>query len=80
METVMPLRIRVPARWVDELLAYLRELGADAWKERNTIVVRRTHRRLAGEPVTQDLVELDFVLRGWANKRPGVDYEIDRAA
>jgi hypothetical protein len=81
METAMPLRIRVETRWVDELLSYLRSLGADVRKERHdAIVVRRTHRTLPGEPLTQDQVELEFVVRGWASDRPGVIYEIERAA
>jgi hypothetical protein len=77
----MPLRIKVEPRWVDELLAYLRGLGADARKERrDVIVVRRRHKRLAGEPKHQDATELGFIIRGWANDRPGVDYEIEQAA
>ena len=77
----MPLRIKVEPRWVDELLAYLRALGADARKEPpNAIVVRRRHKRLHGEPPHQDTTELDFVLRGWSAHRAGVDYEIERAA
>lgn len=79
-QTAMPLRIRVEARWVDELLSYLRSLGADVRKERDAIVVRRTHRALPGEPLTQDQIELEFVVRGWASDRPGVTYEIERAA
>jgi hypothetical protein len=81
METAMPLRIKVEPRWVDELLAYLRGLGADARKERrNAIVVRRRHERLEGEPLHQDKTELEFVIRGWAHRRPEVHYEIEHAA
>ena len=78
----MPLRIKVEPRWVDELLEYLRSLGADARRERrNAIVVRRRHERLAGEPADQDEMELEFVVRGWAHHRPDVVlYEIERAA
>jgi hypothetical protein len=81
MATAVPLRIRVESRWADELLAYLRALGADARKERrDAIVVHRRHKLVAGEPAHQDRTELDFVVRGWANERPGVAYEIERAA
>jgi hypothetical protein len=77
----MPLRIKVEPRWVDELLAYLRGLGADARKERrNAIVVRRRHKRLAGEPAYQDKMELEFIVRGWAHRRPDAHYRIDEAA
>jgi hypothetical protein len=80
LETAMPLRVRVESRWLDELLSYLRSLGADVRKERDAIIVRRTHRALLGEPLTQDQIELEFVVRGWASDRPGVTYEIERAA
>ena len=76
----MPLRIRVDAKWRDELLWYLRSLGADVRRESDAIVVRRTHRALPGEPLTQDQIELEFVVRGWASGRPDVTYEIERAA
>ena len=76
----MPLRIRVAASLADDLLSYLRGLGADARKQdARTIVVRRRHTRLPGEPAHQDEVELDFVVRGWAGKRRDLDYEIERA-
>jgi hypothetical protein len=77
----MPLRIRVsgPAR-ADDLLAYLRSLGADARREGEFITVIRRHRVLAGEPPFQDRMELEFVLRTWANQRPGAAFEVEEAA
>jgi hypothetical protein len=77
----LPLRIRVssPAR-ADDLLAYLRGLGADASREGDAIAVRRRHPVLAGEPPFQDRMELEFVLRIWANQQPGIDFDIEDAA
>jgi hypothetical protein len=77
----MPLRIRVsdPVR-ADELLDYLRHLGADARREGEAIKVWRRHPVLAGEPPTQDRIELEFILRAWANGRPGTVFEVEEAA
>jgi hypothetical protein len=77
----MPLRIRVRgAARADDLLAYLRSLGADARREGNAITVRRRHRLLEGEPPTQDRVELEFILREWASRQPGTAFEVEEAA
>jgi hypothetical protein len=78
----MPLRIRVSGRQrVDDLLAYLRGLGADACLEGETITVRRRHAVVAGEPSYQDRVELEFVVRTWANMQgPSPHFEIEDTA
>ena len=77
----VPLRIRVSeSARVDELLTYLRGLGADARREDDAITVRRRHRVLEGEPPTQDRMELEFVLRVWATERPGTAFEVEEAA
>jgi hypothetical protein len=80
VETAMPLRITVDPAASDDLLAYLQRLGADAKKfRRNVIIVHRRHRRLDGEPPHQDKTELEFVVRGWAQSRPEIRYEIEAA-
>ena len=77
----MPLRIRVTgSARADDLLAYLRSIGADARREGDAITVRRRHRVVEGEPPTQDRVELEFVLRAWATRRPGAAFEVEEAA
>jgi hypothetical protein len=80
-ETAMPLRIRVQPGAADELLVYLRRLGADARKESATaVIVRSAHAPQPGEPADQDEIELEFVVRAWAAGRRGLNYEIERAA
>jgi hypothetical protein len=77
----MPLRIRVSgSARADDLLAYLRSLGADARREGDAITVRRRHRVLEGEPPAQDRMELEFVLREWATHQPGTTFEVEEAA
>jgi hypothetical protein len=77
----MPLRIRVTgSARADDLLAYLRSIGADARREGDAITVRRRHRVLEGEPPMQDRVELEFVLREWATRQPGTAFEVEEAA
>jgi hypothetical protein len=77
----MPLRIRVSGcTRADELLAYLRSLGADAAREGQAVVVTRRHPRLAGEPPDQDRMELEFVVRMWATTRPDAEFEVEEAA
>jgi hypothetical protein len=77
----MPLRIRVygSAR-ADDLLAFLRSVGADARSEGDAIAVTRRHPVIPGEPARQDRMELEFVLRSWAVHRPGAAFEIEEAA
>jgi hypothetical protein len=76
-----PLHVRVnDSRRADELLAYLRSLGADARRERDGVMVRRRHPVIEGEPPTQDWMELKFVLREWAAQRPGTTFEVEEAA
>jgi hypothetical protein len=60
----MPLRIRVsgPAR-ADELLAYLRGLGADAQRQGDAVTVCPSAAPMQGEPASQDRIELEFLLR-----------------
>jgi hypothetical protein len=77
----MPLRIRVnSAARADELLAYLRRLGADASREGVTVIVTRRHPRIAGEPPDQDRMELEFILRTWTSTRPDSTFEVEEAA
>jgi hypothetical protein len=77
----MPLRIRVSdSRCADELLAYLRNLGADVRREGECVTVRRRHPVVAGEPPTQDRMELEFIVRVWAAERPGTAFEVEEAA
>lgn len=77
----MPLRIRVSgSACADELLAYLRRLGADARREGETITVRRHHPHVRGEPASQDRIELEFLLRAWAGNRPGTNFDVEEAA
>jgi hypothetical protein len=76
----MPLRIRVPSSHRDDLLRFLRGLGADARKERGAIKVLRTHPVVPGEPAHQDRIELEFIVSAWARRHPGMDFEIEDAA
>jgi hypothetical protein len=77
----MPLRIRVSnSRGVDELLAYLRSLGADVRRDGDGVTVRRRHQVVSGEPPTQDRMELEFIVRVWATQRPGTAFEVEEAA
>jgi hypothetical protein len=77
----MPLRIRVnSAALADELFAYLRQLGADASLEGETVTVTRRHPRIAGEPPDQDRMELEFILRTWASTRADSTFEVEEAA
>ncbi len=77
----MPLRIRVrgTAR-ADDLLAHLRNLGADAEREGEAVTVRRRHPVVPGEPPVQDRIELEFIVREWALHWPGTDFEVEEAA
>ena len=76
----MPLRIKLDSGPADDLLAYLRGLGADArGVGANDIVVLRRHARLPNEPSSQDRIELDFVLRVWARDRPEAAFRIEEA-
>jgi len=77
----MPLRIRVSgSARADDLLTYLRSLGADARREGEAITVRRSHPVTEGEPPVQDRIELEFVLREWATHQPGTSFEVEEAA
>jgi hypothetical protein len=76
----MPLRIRISgSARVDDLLNFLRSLGADARQEGETVKVIRRHPVVPGEPPHQDRVELEFVLRAWAGARPGTNFEVEEA-
>ena len=78
---VVPLRILVGDRTrADDLLAYLRSIGADASRQGEAITVTRRHPRVAGEPRNQDRMELEFVLRVWASGRPETEFEVEEAA
>jgi hypothetical protein len=78
---MVPLRITVStSRGAAELLAFLRGLGADARRESpRAIRVIRRHALVPGEPAHQDRVEMEFVLRAWARRRPDAGYEVDEA-
>ena len=78
---MVPLRITVSTpRGAAELLAYLRDLGADARRESaSAITVRRRHAVVPGEPAYQDRLEMEFVLRAWARRRPEARYELEEA-
>ena len=78
----MPLRIRVTGSAVaDDLVAFLRELGAEARKEGANVYVTRTHRRASAEPPEQDRMELEFVVRVWASQRRGhTAFKVEEAA
>jgi hypothetical protein len=79
MKTI-PLRVRVSgSAHLEDLLAYLRRLGADARREGDAITIRRRHPVLEGEPAGQDRMELEFVLRVWARQRPGTVFELEEA-
>ncbi len=78
----MPLRIRVAGTaTADDLVAFLRRLGADAHSEGSSVYVTRRHRRLPAEPPEQDRMELEFVIRVWASQRPGrTAFKVEEAA
>ena len=77
----MPLRIRVSNDGcVDDLLAYLRSLGADVRRDGDSVTVRRRHPVVSGEPPSQDRTELEFIIRVWAAERPGTAFEVEEAA
>ena len=77
----MPLHINLISGSADDLLAYLRRLGADARRHGpNDIVVVRRHAPLPGEPPSQDRIELDFIVRLWARDRPESAFRIEEAA
>jgi hypothetical protein len=78
---MVPLRITVSSpRGAADLLAYLRDLGADARRESaRAIMVRRRHAVVPGEPAHQDRLEMEFVLRAWARHRPDARYEVEEA-
>jgi hypothetical protein len=78
---MVPLRITVSSpRGAADLLAYLRDLGADARRESaKAITVRRRHAVVPGEPAHQDRLEMEFVLRAWARHRPDARYEVEEA-
>jgi hypothetical protein len=42
--------------------------------------VTRRHPVVAGEPPTQDRMELEFIIREWATHWPGTDFEVEEAA
>lgn len=74
---VMPLRIQVPSSHADDLLRFLRGLGADARKQRGAIEVVRKHPIVPGEPAHQDRTELEFIVSTWARQHPEMDFEIE---
>jgi hypothetical protein len=75
----VPLRVTIERGSVNELLEFLRGLGAEVEREEgNALIVRRNHPLVAGEPPDQDEIELDFILRVWAQRR-SVQYEIQSA-
>jgi hypothetical protein len=78
---MVPLRITVSnAARAAELLAFLRELGADARRESdNAITVARRHAVVPGEPPYQHRVEIEFVVKAWARQRPDAQYEVAEA-
>jgi hypothetical protein len=78
----MPLRIRVTGSAIaDDLLAFLRQLGADAHKEGASVYVTRRHDRASAEPPEQDRMELEFVVRVWASQRRGhTAFKVEEAA
>jgi hypothetical protein len=77
----MPLRIRVSnSRRADELFTYLRNLGADVRRDGAAMTVTRHHPVVPGEPRIQDRMELEFIVRVWAAKRPGTAFEVEEAA
>jgi hypothetical protein len=76
----MPLRIRVPISHVDELLRFLRGVGADARPEGEAVTVVRAHPVVPGEHPDQDRIELEFVVNAWAREHPGLPFEIEEAA
>ena len=79
--TMVPLRITVSsAARAAELLAFLRELGADVRRESdNAMRVTRRHAVVPGEPPYQHRVEIEFVVRAWARQRPDAEYEVAEA-
>jgi hypothetical protein len=77
----MPLRVRlIGSTRSEELLSFLRGIGADARREGEAIMVTRRHVPVRGEPRQQDRIELEFVIRAWASDRPEIEFEIDEAA
>jgi hypothetical protein len=76
----MPLRIRVPRSHVDDLLRFVRGLGADARPEGEAVTVVGTHPVAPDEPANQDRMELEFVVSAWAREHPGRRFEIEEAA
>jgi hypothetical protein len=78
---IVPLRIKVStSRRAADLLAHLRQLGADVRMESDgSITVIRRHAVVPGEPAHQDRVELEFVLRAWARAHRDAEYEIEAA-
>jgi hypothetical protein len=77
----VPLRVKLLSGSADDLLAFLRGLGADVrGKGANDVVVVRRHARLPNEPSSQDRIELDFIVRVWARDRPEVAFRIEEAA
>jgi hypothetical protein len=77
----MPLRVRLTgSARVEELLSFLRSIGADARKEGEAIMVTRRHGPVRDKPRQQDRIELEFVIRAWASDRPEIEFEIDEAA
>jgi hypothetical protein len=76
----LPLRVKLLSGPADNLLAYLRDLGADArGVGADEIVVLRRHARLPNEPSSQDRIELDFIVRVWAREQPGAVFRIEEA-
>jgi hypothetical protein len=75
----VPLRIRL-SRAADaaDLLAFLRDLTADAWRDGRDVYVMRRHPVVPGEPNDQFLVEVGFAVRGWeAMRRPGAIFSLE---
>ena len=79
---MVPLRVTVStSAGAADLLAYLRDLGADARLEgERSITVNRRHAVVPGEPAYQDRLEMEFVLRAWARGRHDADYAVEYAA
>jgi hypothetical protein len=77
----VPLHIKLTSGSADDLLDYLRQLGADARRSGpDDILVVRRHARVPGEPEVQDRMEMEFIVRWWARNRPGAAFRIDEAA
>jgi hypothetical protein len=81
IDATMPLRIRISdSARADDLFAFLRGLGADAKREGEFITVTRRHPVVQGEPLSQDRMELEFILRAWSSQSPGTVFEVEEAA